>query len=168
MEQRGARTWPRVVLMGACVALLVVVGYRLVQESAGDRDLEAFQAKYRALGYPVTLDELKEAHEVPEGEENVAPLILDALDRIDDSDVDYDYIPIMGYYNEDLQPGEPLPEKVVSESQYFLSINAEAIGELRELIRKPYCNFPIDWDDVGGSGLSRLVAVRWRAHIFSL
>lgn len=91
--------------MGACVALLVIVGYRLVQESAGDRDLEAFQAKYRALGYPVTLDELKAAHEVPEGEENVAPLILAALDRIDESDVDYDNIPILGNYEGDLRQG---------------------------------------------------------------
>lgn len=88
MEQRRARNWPRVVLGVLCVVLLVGVAFRLIQESTVNKELEAFQAKYRALGYPVTLEELKERHEVPEGEENAAPLILAALDRIDDSDVD--------------------------------------------------------------------------------
>ena len=169
MEQRGARTWPRVALMGACVALLVIVGYRLVQESAGDRDLEAFRAKYRALGYPVTIDELKEAHEVPEGEENVAPLLLAALDRIDESDVDYDNIPILGNVEELPPPGEPLPAKIVSESQYFLSINEEALGEIRQLIREPHCNFPIDWDNYFHmEDIGRLAEMRNLARIFAL
>lgn len=168
MEQRKARGWPRVLLGALCAVLLVGIAFRLIQENAVDKELEAFQAKYRALGYPVTLEELKERHEVPEGEENAAPLILAALDRIDDTDVDYDYIPIMGYYNEDLQPGEPLPVKVAAESQYFLSINEEPISELRNLIREPYCNFPIDWDNFVGMDLGRLAGMRHLARIFAL
>ena len=168
MEQRRAHNWLKVVLAALCVVLLAGLAFRLAQQSAADKEMEAFQAKYRALGYPVTLEELKASHEVPEGEENVAPLIQAALDRIDDSDVDYDFIPIMGYYNEVLPPGAPLPVKVVSEIHYFLSINEDPIDELRELIRLPYCNFPIDWDEVGGSGLGRLAQMRNLALMFSL
>ena len=168
MEQRRARNWLAVGVAMLCVAVLCLGGFRLLQERALDTEREAFEAKYRALGYPVTLEELQEAHEVPAGAENAAFMLLAALDRIDDSDVDYDYIPLMGANPELPPPGEPLPAKMASEIQYFLSLNEEPINTLRRLIHEPYCNFPIDWDNFMGMSLDRLARMRNLARIFSL
>ena len=71
MEGRPSRTWLKVLLQGFCSVLLIMWALRSIQESKSAQELREFQEKYRALGYPVTMEELKEAHAVPEGEEQL-------------------------------------------------------------------------------------------------
>lgn len=62
-----------------------------------------------------------------------------------------------------------MPVEVASESQYFLSINEATLEELRQLIREPYCNFPIDWDNYFKmEDIGRLAEMRNLARIFAL
>jgi len=116
----------------------IVIQYRVGTKSKLHRKIEEF----RAAGYPVTLKELDELYTIPEGAENAADYIMDAI-----SDYNEPNDPMLLNVNEwsALFPkGEVLPDKLMRNISQYLQDNQKSLELLHKAAALEYCRYPID------------------------
>lgn len=169
---------PRVILSfgagGLVVAVLAIALFARISQNRWEEELQAFEAKYRGMGYPVTLGELKVAHQVPEGEANAADEYLLAFEKMTDKGFDFDLIPIVG--EAEIEPGELMSREMFSEVSAYLAANEEAFVHLRRAAAIPLCRFSFDFDDPYGGvmpsnpygGMNRRKYMRHTARLLAL
>ncbi|MBN1974379.1 MAG: hypothetical protein JW787_12120 [Sedimentisphaerales bacterium] len=100
----------------------IVVQHRYGTKSKLHRKIEEF----RAAGYPVSLKELDKLYSIPEGAENAADLIMDAISDYNEPN-DSSVLDIAGGINP-----RPLPEEIIKSATTYLKNNQKSL----ELLHK--------------------------------
>ncbi len=138
------------------IAVCVFTIYRVHLKNKLRSKIEAI----RVAGYPLTMEELKQLYPVPDGEENAAEVILDAM---------YDYYKESN--NEDIQKllsdsgtglpahTKPYSSEIVTHMGQFLNENEKALEMLHKVSGLQYSRYPEDLNDPNRPGKGLLLLV---------
>lgn len=94
-------------------------------------------------GYPRTYKELLALHNRPDGTQNGAQDLLQAFEKFNDADVNYELLPVIGTPDAWPEPGEPFQPEVLAEMNKLVSMNRESLALLQSGVRAETVRFPM-------------------------
>jgi len=166
-----ASTWRRrVTVFRVVIALLLVAGcaftiFRLSLRSK----LNARIAAIRAAGHPVTWAELDKWYSIPDGADNAADEILNALSYCQQWEHQaLEPLPFVGHAELPSRT-EPLAAEVMSLMSEYLDGNRKALERLHESVADvEYCRYPADFSAGIDVQMSHLSDLRRGARLLQL
>lgn len=106
-------------------------------------DFKAACEKVRASGYPITLTELNEWYKLPDGEQNAADTILEAIDHFNEWDTEKrKRLPVLGEKNFEI--AEPYDPNTLQLAEEYLRDNEQMITLLGNAAKIKHCRYPVD------------------------
>ncbi|MFC1781577.1 hypothetical protein ACFLZ8_04890 [Planctomycetota bacterium] len=143
-ESKVSRTKRRKIRISHLLFLLLLVGagaftfYRLNLK----KKLQERKDSIRAVGYPVTLEELNDYYSIPEDAENAAYFILDAIEYYLEPE-DSLLLPVVGQAELPART-EPLTIKMLTDISVYLKDNQKSLELLHETLALEYSRYPIN------------------------
>ena len=139
-EPKRLRFWH--VLLGLFILLLLTWVVYYMQARA---QFDAAMEKVRASGYPITLQELNDSYSIPQGEQNAADTILEALEYFYEWNTERrKLLPVVG--DKDFDIAEPLDEETLQIACEYLADNKDARKLLHNAAKLKHCRYPVDFE----------------------
>ena len=136
---RRLRVWHVLLCLLALLILTWMVYY--MRARAG---FKAACEKVRASGYPITLAELNEWYKLPDGEQNAADTILEAIDHFNEWDTEKrKRLPVLGEKNFEI--AEPYDPNTLKLAEEYLRDNEQMITLLGNAAKIKHCRYPVDF-----------------------
>ncbi|TKJ33954.1 MAG: hypothetical protein CEE38_19105 [Planctomycetes bacterium B3_Pla] len=160
----------RVTVLRVIMVLLLVAGcafaiFRLSLRLKLNARIEAI----RAAGYPVTFAELDEWYAMPDGAENAADAILDALSYCQEWEhQSLEPLPLVGHAELPART-EPLASETMSLMSEYLDDNRQALDMLHKAVADiEHCRYPVDFSAGINMEMSYLSDLRRGARLLQL
>lgn len=169
-DKRTPKKRRKVTVLRVIMLLLLTAGcafaiFRLTLRSRLNARIEAI----RAAGYPVTLVELDKWYAIPEGAENAADAITDALSYCQHwEQADLEALPLVGRAELPART-EPLAAQTMSLMSEYLDDNREALDMLHKAVAEiEHCRYPVDFSSGVDFRMSHLSDLRRGARLLQL
>ncbi|MBX7254720.1 MAG: hypothetical protein K1Y02_00065 [Candidatus Hydrogenedentes bacterium] len=163
MRYRNRTAWEFTRFRGVEVVLVAILLAALAgscqKEKSNAQQLEERLAAIRAVGEPVTMDELRATLQKVTDADNAAPILQQAFTKFDAGPNAETTLP---FFNLQLLtiPGEAIPGEMVLAAKTLLDRNAECLSLLEKTQDKKDCLFPLTYERGAGMDVSHLSKMR--------
>ena len=167
-NQRRPRKKRRTAWCVALIVLLVGVSWFGAFRWSVSRRLAKQIAVLESQGYPVTLDQLNDWYQLPDGADNAADYYMEAFAcRVDWNSAAAKPLPFVGSASWP-EPNVPFDPNVVALMQDYLKDNTEALQWLSRGAQYQHARYPADYREGAMASMSWLSDIRRCVFLYAI